>query len=340
MAKWRVRLDATPYVNIRLTPAPDGAKIDRGEPGELVEVIQINDDTGWAEVRITAYMMARFLEEVKQQTGNFRKISMHIHTGSNADACIKGYGDCYKAGTPIPLAVVINSPWIVNAIREVSPPTYIVYRGGVVGGPDVLPLTRNNRAANVAAGKKRFYERYAPCAANAYQCANEHYSKDQPDWMITAMGEFYEGVMDGANEKNVDATTFDLSTGTMEKHHLKLVAPALRRAEAEGHPFNYHAYAPPDVYDMTSAAEWFVMRWVWMLEDYPKMRVLFGEAGGYHNNGPDPMALFRQLQAMLATNENVIGAAGFTFDAGEPWKSNGFNLDPILNAYIDWHKSL
>jgi hypothetical protein len=194
--------------------------------------------------------------------------------------------------------------------------------------------------ANFLAGEKRFNERYAPCSADCYQVCNEHYSGAYPAWKVEAMSHFYLGIMATAKARGTLATVGDWSAGTPEDSHLELMAPMLAQAEADNHVMNYHGYCPPDVFDMTAQSEWWTMRFERITRNYPKLRVLMGECGGYGQNGPDPMKLVRQYQAMLATNVNVIGAAVFTANAGSPWDTNGCGFDPYLNEFSVWHRSL
>lgn len=268
------------------------------------------------------------------------KISLHLHTGDNAAACVRVYEDCAQAGTPIPLAMVINDPSLVDEIKRVSPDTFAVLRDGVVGGQDSLPLTQNNPAANIAAGRARFAQRYAVCKADAYQIANEHYHKSHPAWMVEAMAWFYVGAMQAAEAMDTFVLVGDFGVGGPEDEHLPLLTPMLTRAEANGHPLNYHGYCQPNVYDIALGAEWFAMRWRRIVAGYPALRVIIGECGGYYDNGPDIMGMMKMYQPMLAPFANVIGAAVFTAKAAEPWKSGGFNFDPHLNEYATWFKSL
>ena len=70
------------------------------------------------------------------------------------------------------------------------------------------------------------------------------------------------------------------------------------------------------------------MRWQRIVAKYPALRVIIGECG-FYDNGPDIMGMMKTYQPMLAPFMNVIGAAVFTAKAAEPWKSGGFNFDPI-----------
>lgn len=340
---WRVKADATPRLRVR--SKPNGDILGGFPPGRVIEVVSVTG--GWAKLRtaddLTAYVSAAYIEDTSAPPPpvvDYRKISLHIHTGNNAAACVNVYHECANAGKPIPLAVVINNAGIVDEIKRISPQTFVVLRAGVVGGQDVLPLVPDDNQANFLAGEKRFNERYIPCNADAYQCCNEHYSNAYPAWKVEAMAQFYIGVMSAAKARGKLSTIGDFSGGTPEDSDIELMQPMLIKAEQDGHLVNYHGYAPPNIYDMSYLSEWWSMRWERITRNYPKLRVVIGETGGYHNNGPDIMGMMRQYQAMLATNKTVIGAAVFTANAAQDWVDKGFGFDPYLDSYSAWFKSL
>lgn len=343
---WRVKADATPFLRVRAKPLVSVDNIlGKFAPGKILNVQSIEGN--WARVKVdddvSVWVSASFIEQDGVTVPvTYRKIGLHLHTGANADACVRVFEDCARAGKPIPLAVVINNPGLVDAIKRVSQQTFVVYRGGInqQTGTDVLPLIVDDNIANFHAGEKRFNERYAPCAADAYQCANEHYDKGHPVWKVEAMAQFYLGVMAAAKARGTIATVGDFSVGTPEDDHLELLAPMLSKAETDGHLLNYHGYAPPDIYDMTSQSEYFSMRWERIMRNYPKLKVVIGETGGYHRNSDNIMAMMRQYQAMLATMQNVIGAAVFTANAAADWQEKGFGFDPYLHEYGSWFRSL
>lgn len=344
---WRVKADATPFLRVRCKP--NGDIIGKFAPAKTLNVQSI--EGGWARVKIdddvNVWVSAAYIEDGLIQpppfpTVDYRKIGLHLHTGGNADACVRVYDDCARAGKPIPVAVVINNTGLVDTIKQVSRETFVLYRGGIntQTGTDVLPLVPDDNIANSLAGERRFNERYAVCSADAYQIANEHYDKGHPAWKVEAMSQFYLGAMAAAEARKKIISVGDFSTGTPEDDHLEVLAPMLRHAEEKGHILNYHGYAPPDVYDMTSQAEWFSMRWERIQRNYPKLRVIIGETGGYHRNSDNIMAMMRQYHAMLATNKAVIGAAVYTANAAQDWIDKGFGFDPYLNEYATWFKSL
>lgn len=339
---WRVAPNAKPYLRVR--SRPNGDILGGFLPGKELNVLGIENN--WARLQtadnLTAWVSAQYIvRDVEPTPVAYRKIGIHLHIGNNIEACLQLYSDCFQAGKPLPIAVVINNVGLANAIKRVSPPTFVVFRGGITGDAlDVLDLTQNNTDANIVAGRKRFEQRYTPCNADAWQIANEHYDKGHEPWKVKAMAEFYVGAMFAAEAKDVKITVGDFSTGTPEDEDLPLLAPMLQKANDDGHYLNYHSYAAPGVFDMTYAAEWFALRFERIIRGYPKLMVVLGEAGGFGQNGPDPMSLFRQLQAMLATNANVIGAALFTGNAAPPWSTNGCNVDPYLTEIGIWHRSL
>lgn len=340
---WRVAPNATPYLRVR--SRPNGDILGGFLPNKELNVLGIENN--WARLQtadnLTAWVSATYIvRDVEPTPVGYRKLGLHIHTGDNAAACVQVYRECAQAGKPLALAVVINNTGLVDAIKDVSPSTFVVYRGGINKdtGTDSLPLVQDDKMANFLSGEKRFNERYAPCKADCYQVCNEHYSNAYPAWKVEAMSDFYQGIMAAANARKTLVTIGDFSAGTPEDYHLELMAPMLAQAESDGHILNYHAYAPPNIFDMTAQAEWWVMRWERIVRNYLKLRVLFGECGGYGQNGPDPMSLVRQLQPMVATNVNIIGSAVFTANAAEPWKSNGCGFDPYLQEFSVWHRSL
>lgn len=340
---WRVAPNATPYLRVR--SRPNGDILGGFLPNKELNVLGIENN--WARIetadKLTAWVSAQYIvRDVGPTPVAYRKLGLHIHIGNNAGQCVQVYRECAQAGKPIPLAVVINNTWLVDAIKQASPQTFVVARLGIneQTGTDSLPLVQDDKMANMLAGEKRFNERYAPCAADAYQVCNEHYSNAYPAWKVEAMSQFYLGIMATAKARKTLVTVGDWSAGTPEDHHLELMQPMLAQAEIDGCPMNYHGYAPPDIYDMTAQSEWWTMRFERITRNYPKLRVLMGECGGYGQNGPDPMKLVRQYQAMLATNVNVIGAAVFTANAAAPWDTNGCGFDPYLAEFSTWFRSL
>lgn len=339
---WRVAPNATPYLRVR--SRPNGDILGGFTPGKELNVLGIENN--WARLQtadnLTAWVSAQYIvRDVEPSPVAYRKVGLHLHTANNIAACLQVYADCAQAGKPIPIALVINNAGLCNAIKQISPQTFVVCRSGVSGTAlDELELTPNNTDANMAAGKRRFDQRYTPCNAGAWQIANEHYDKGHPDWKVKAMAEFYVGAMFAAEAKGVKITVFDGSTGTPEDEDLPLLAPMLQKANDDGHYLCYHSYAAPGVFDMTYAAEWYVLRFERITRNYPKLEVVIGECGGYGTNGADPMKLVRQIQAMLATNVRVKGAAVFTANAGQDWVDAGCGFDAYLPEFSVWHRSL
>lgn len=346
---YRVKADATPYLNVRSKGSPAGDIVGFVLPGENIEVKEVAGNWFRAEwrptpkVTIRGWMSGQYIEQVGAVYPlpvTYRKAGLHFHTGDNIAACMEVVNALVQAGKPMPLAVVVNNGGLVAAIKKLSPNTFTVYRGGVVAGADVLPLVKDDPDANIRAGKTRFEQRYTPCGADAYQIANEHYAPSHEDWQVTAMSWFYVGAMYAAEAKGVKVTVGDFSAGTPEPYHLELMKPMLQKANDDGHYLNYHAYAAPDVYDMTRDAEWWAMRWLKIIEGYPKLGVVLAEMGGFHQNSGAIMALVRQLQAMTATYANVKGFAVFTANAARDWQDKGFGFDPYLPEFSAWLRTI
>lgn len=344
---YRVKANATPRLRVRSKPTLSSDVLGGFLPGREINVTTIAN--GWATIRtaddLTAYVSAAYIEDTSAPpppVGDYRRMGLHLHTGNNAVACVRVYDECARAGKPLAVAVVINNTALVDTIKRVSPSTFAVLRAGIneQTGTDFLPLVEDDNMVNFLAGEKRFNERYVPCAADAYQIANEHYSGGHPTWKIEAMTQFYLGGMAAAKARGVIITVGDFSTGTPEDAHLEIMKPMLDRAEAEGHILNYHSYAAPGIYDMTYESTWWALRWERIIRNNPKLRVINGEFGGYHNNGPDIMAMVRQYQAMTATNKILIGSAVYTANAGEDWKRKGFDFDAHLTEFSVWQRSL
>jgi len=344
---WRVKLSATPYLNVRCKP--NGDIIGRFAPGRQIEVQSISD--GWAKVLVADTVIvtvsATFIEQAQEPTPEpqpdpeaRQRVGLHFHTNNERlSECIELISDLAQAKKPLPMAVVINNAGLVQAIKRLSPDTFVVFRGGVVGGADNLPLVKDDAAANMQAGRQRFKDRYQACPADAWQIANEHYAPSHANWQVTAMAWFYVGAMYEAEAAGVKITVGDFSTGTPEPEQIDLLDPMLQKAERDGHYLGYHSYAKPDSYNMNEAAEWYTLRFEKIVADYPALGIVLHEMGGFHNNGSDPMALVKQFSGMIARRRNVKGAAVFTAMAGAPWKDNGFNFDPYLGEFKRWHLS-
>lgn len=217
-------------------------------------------------------------------------VGIHAASRSNGDL-LKLAGELSRAGYPIPLVVVISNPGLAEAIKQASPETVVVYRW-VAGTDDVNPFNslKPDGTGGVQHGRDwfnlLFYRHSQAPHADYHQMYNEcsFQGNAQSGAYADRVAQFELELMQEADRFGVKVTVGNLAPGCLEEKHLTpLYRNMLSYAVEHGHAFNYHAYTSVND-DRTFAfeSEWFAMRWVWLLRDFPTLKVLLGEAGHYH----------------------------------------------------------
>jgi hypothetical protein len=276
------------------------------------------------------------------QTGAVRggsKIGFHIHVGNNANAVIDLYKRMHDGGTPITVAKVINDTTIVNRIKQVSPSTFVVFRGNIgVDHENFGGTMTGDRARDEQQGYERFKARYIPCNADAFQVANEWYNPGQPEHVLRGANAFYLGAMRAAAEAGVRITVGDFSYGTPEDHHLDFFAEMFTRARERGDVLNFHSYAHE--MDFRYLEDWLAMRWRRITARFP-LRVFIGEAAQRAHNagylGQQTLELMKQLHSMIKDSPQVIGACWYTANGAFDWAHS--SCDALFPDFAVWHSS-
>jgi hypothetical protein len=229
--------------------------------------------------------------------------------------------------------LVVNHIGLPAEIKRVSPSTFVVWRR-VFGADDPSPEARGWPPA-------RWWWDYlggVPAGADAIQGANEWFiANDRPAQEFTRLRDWLLAWMDICTAYDTHTTYLDLAPGHLEMNQFEVLRPVFAQAEKQGHLLNYHAYSSDKFnWDMTVDARFFALRWVPWVKDYPRLRVLLGEAGSYNSprfrDAGTTVAMMRQLQGLLAPYPQVIGAAWWTL-GGEPGGWGADDWQVALGAY-------
>lgn len=243
-------------------------------------------------------------------------------------------------GHPCPCVTVVNHIGLPAEIKRVSPSTFVIFRR-VFGKDDPTP----ENIGWPTGAQWLDYMGGMPAEADAIQYCNEWFTQnDRPASDFTRFRDFYLSLMDACTAWGHHCTVLDLRPGHLEMNQFEVLRPVFAQAERQGHILNYHAYgSSSNNWDMTVDAEWFALRWVKWLKDYPKLRVIFGEAGSYNSpryrDAGTTVAMMKQLQGLLKPYASqVIGACWWTL-AGTPGDWTVDDWKDALSAYEAWMKS-
>ena len=243
-------------VRIRLAP---------GLNGRIVSTLAINtqvasDDTTYVAdnvrwKKVDAWIAEQFLSpvsaEVPPTAGN--KLGLHVLPGVHENSLLGMMSRLSNAKKPIPavlLAFVADGrrPISVSKIKSVSPSTKVFVR--MLTGND---YQRNWDTASRYDGK-RYFEAHKGLIDADMRMADyiQYYDLNEPAHGI-GTNEWYEGVLDGADESNVKLAIYNFSVGNpglpgeprgdnwfwthQSTHNL------LRRVKRDGHAFCLHQYS-------------------------------------------------------------------------------------------------
>jgi hypothetical protein len=247
---------------------------------------------------------------------------------------------CAQAGRSVPCVTVVNHDGLPAEIKRVSPSTVTVFRR-VAGKDDPSPEQRGWPSG------EDWYRYIASIngivdGADYTQCANEWFTDNgRPAAAFVRFRDFYLQLMDAFAARGRHCTVLDLRPGHLEMNQFEVLRPVFAQAERQGHAVNYHMYGTSGKnWDMTADAGYFALRWVPWLKDYPRLKIIGGEAGNY--NGPryrDPLTtvnMMTQLQGLLQPHAaQVIGACWWTL-AGTPGDWAPDDWQAALGAYAAW----
>lgn len=272
-----------------------------------------------------------------------KSIGVHVAGSGNYGDIVGVAERAAKAGSPIPLMVIVNHTGLGEEIKRVSPSTVTVFRH-VFGTDDPSPFGQSEYDSGWWDGDKWFDHMWAyhsqARGIDFHQMYNEcsFGGNGQSAMYAARVREFEIELMTRANERNVHVTFGNYMPGVPEQRHIEELKPALAFAEVHGHPLCYHAYTSKDR-DATFSfdADWYALRWVKWVEAYPNLRVILGEAGHFNSpryrGVPDMLALMGELDGLL----QPLRKAGHKVDAAY-WTICGQN--DINWRWDDWTNEL
>ncbi len=280
-----------------------------------------------------------------------KSIGVHVAGSGNYGDIVGVAERAAKAGSPIPLMVIVNHTGLGEEIKRVSPSTVTVFRH-VFGTDDPSPFGQNEFDSGWWDGDKWFDHMWQwhsqARGIDFHQMYNEcsFGGNGQSAVYAARVRKFEIELMTRANERNVHVTIGNYMPGVPEQKHIDELKPALAFAEAHGHALCYHAYtdASNDI-GFESNKEWFALRWVNWVVAYPKLQVILGEAG--HFNSPrfrgewDMLSLMTELDTLLQPLRKAgrkVAAAYWTISGqlDRNWQHDDFT--PSLPAYEKWLK--
>lgn len=328
----------TANVNFRVGPGIEHPRLATLFRGVEIETGPLTGD--FYAVTLKGYVHRDYLMPVDVVPPARKTIGMHIGIGDTGPA-MEVIARLAKVGSPVPLVTVINHYNLPDAIKRVSPNTFVIYRP-VFGGGDPTPQTEG-----WPSGQQwfdRIWQHMAVARADAYQFTNEMaLSSGQGKEEAERFARFYIELMQVCSGRGIRCTFGDLPVGHVEPWHVEALRPMFAEGERLGHIFNYHAYTSPNAnYDMEKDAEWYAMRWVDWVKPFPGLRIAFGEAGSYtptYKDVSSTLYMMQQFEKMLAPwRRQVIGAAWWTTGTtGAHWPESEWSQ--AFPAYEAWMTS-
>lgn len=311
MTVYRVKDDCDPWLNVRTGRGVNYPAVGRFTPGQKIDVIQIAD--GWAAVRmypdtVTLHVSVQFIEPVSVAIAN-SAIGVHIaFNGHQGD--IVGVNQRLAAAGVHPLYVVVSDPGLANKLKDDNPLATVVYRW-VEGPGDRSPFGQDENSPdwwNGAAWFDELWRRHSQAPlADFHQMYNEvSFAQNvQSEAYARKVNQFELELMRRANERGVKVTIGNYMPGVPEKRHIDQLRPAFAFAEQHRHALCYHGYSSKNN-DATFSvdSDYFFLRWVPWVKDFPKLRVILGEVSHYNVprfRGPDDLlARFKEADTLLA----------------------------------------
>ncbi len=305
-------------LNLRSGPSTSERRLRLLLAGEKVEQLGCEAVTGgltWLQVKtatdgLVGWAVADYLiTPLPPIVPNVRMKAVGVHVAGSGDI-----GDLlgvakrlHEAGTPIPLIVVVSDPGLCQRIKDVSPATVVVYRW-VASSEDAGPFEDDPMvwrspigwfdemwARHSQAVGADFHQMYNECSFGG-NTQNTNYAAHMAYWELAFMRY--------ADERGVKVTIGNYMPGVPEQRHVDQMKSAYAYAEEHGHALCYHAYSSV-MADATFSfdKEWYALRWVPFVKDFPRLKVILGEAGHYHSprfRGRDDMLrMMAELEGML-----------------------------------------
>lgn len=309
-------------LNLRSGPSTSERRLRLLLAGEKVEQLGCEAVTGgltWLQVKtatdgLVGWAVADYLiTPLPPIVPNVRMKAVGVHVAGSGDI-----GDLlgvakrlHEAGTPIPLIVVVSDPGLCKRIKDVSPATVVVYRwvaSSEDSGPfDNLHPDGGGTVGDGAAWFDVLWARHSQAVgADFHQMYNECSFGGNKQNAIYArrVANFELELMKRADAVGVKVTVGNYMPGVPEQRHINEMTNMLAYAEQHGHALCYHAYSSvlADA-TLTFDAEWYALRWVPFVKDFPRLKVILGEAGHYNSprfRGRDDMLrMMAELEGML-----------------------------------------
>lgn len=344
--------------NLKLRTAPETSStvvrtLLKGEQVSLIGGTALCDGYDW--VRVTSWKNERGWVASKYLAVNpptpapnpVTKKPIGIHVAGSGDiGDLLGVAErLYKHGTPIPAVMIVSDPGLCKAIKDRSPATDVYYRWVASdhdSGPfDDLQPTGVGNAVNGRLWFDHMWARHSQAVgADYHQMYNEcsFGGNGQSAEYAVKVNTFEQQLMARANELGVKVTIGNYMPGVPEALHIERLRPAFDMAERYGHVLCYHAYT--NVMDdgtFASAKEYFGLRWVDWVKNFPKLKVILGEAGFY--NSPR----FRGVETLLNGMSELSNLLSPLMDSGRDvracwWTIRGAN--DKLWSVDDWTAQL
>lgn len=351
-------------LNLRSGPSISEQKLRLLLAGELVEQLGCEAVVGgktWLQIRaakdgLVGWAVADYLYvPLPPIVPNIRTKAVGIHVAGSGDiGDLLGVAQrLHWAGTPIPLIVVVSDPGLCQRIKDVSPKTVVVYRwvaSSEDSGPfDNLKADGTGTVADPYLWYYRLMARHSQAiGADFHQMYNEcsFGGNAQSLFYAQRVSDFELALMRRADLDGIKITVGNYMPGVPEQHHIAVMRSTFAYAEAHGHALCYHAYTNRDA-DATfgNAAEWYALRWVPFVKDFPRLKVILGEAGHYNSprfRGRDDMLrMMAELEGLLMPlrqSGRDVRAAYWTIRGQKDVSWAVDDWTPYLADYEAWMK--
>ena len=355
-------------LKLRTSPELNGAAIRTLLKGEEVTIIGGTADCdGYQWTRITSWKNERGWVASKYLAVNNQPPvpvppptppkpttlkSIGIHVAASGD-----YGDLLGViersahnDTPVPAVMVISDPGLCKMIKDRSPSTDVYYRwvtsdhdAGPFDSPDPRTWTSGRLwfdymwARHSQATGADYHQLYNECSFGG---------NTQDAAYAVAVNTFEMQMMERATQVGVKVTIGNYMPGVPEALHIERLRPAFDMAEQQGHVLCYHAYSSVrHDSDFTTDSKYFALRWVDWVKNFPKLKVILGEAGRY--NSPrfqgrgDMLRMIGELDSLLQPLRVAgrdVRACWWTIkgQTDKNWFADDWT--PELPAYENWLK--
>ena len=351
-------------LNLRSGPSTSERRLRLLLAGEKVEQLGCEAVTGgltWLQVKtatdgLVGWAVADYLiTPLPPIVPNVRMKAVGVHVAGSGDI-----GDLlgvakrlHEAGTPIPLIVVVSDPGLCKRIKDVSPATVVVYRwvaSSEDSGPfDNLHADGSGTVGDGAAWFDVLWARHSQAiGADFHQMYNEcsFGGNGQNAVYARRVATFELELMKRADAVGVKVTFGNFMPGVPEQRHIDEMRNVLTYAEQHGHALCYHAYSA-----VTSDAtflhdvNWYALRWVPFVKDFPNLKVILGEAGHYNSprfRGRDDMLrMMAELEGLLMPLRHSgrdVRAAYWTIRGNKDRTWAVDDWTPYLADYEAWMK--